>query len=68
MRLPHKQISSDIRSTTIRIRFWYAVLLLVMGLFIIRLFFLQIIKHDYYKKVALQGQLKEYEIKAERGI
>ncbi len=68
MRLPHKQISSDIRSTTIRIRFWYAVLLLVMGVFIIRLFFLQIIKHDYYKKVALQGQLKEYEIKAERGI
>ena len=68
MRLPQKHISSDIRSTTIRIRIWYAVLLLIMGVFIFRLFFLQIIKHDYYKKVALQGQLKEYEIKAERGI
>lgn len=51
-----------------RIRFWYALLLFIMGIFVIRLFYLQVIRHDYYKKTALQGQFKEYEIPAERGI
>jgi cell division protein FtsI/penicillin-binding protein 2 len=51
-----------------RIRFWYALLLLVMGVFVIRLFYLQVIRHDYYKKAALTSQLKEYQILPERGI
>ncbi len=51
-----------------RIRFWYALLLLLCAIFIIRLFYLQIIKHDYYQKAALKGQLKQYEIPAERGV
>ncbi|HSX44131.1 MAG TPA: penicillin-binding protein 2 [Candidatus Saccharimonadales bacterium] len=51
-----------------RIRIWYGLLLLVMGLVVIKLFYLQIIRHDYYRRAALQGQLKEYEIPAERGI
>ena len=51
-----------------RIRFWYALLLVVFGIFVIRLFYLQIIRHDYYQKEALRGQFKDYEIPAERGI
>lgn len=51
-----------------RIRIWYALLLLVIAVFVVRLFFLQVIKHDYYQKAALSSQLKEYEIPAERGI
>ncbi len=51
-----------------RIRFWYALLLLLCAVFIIRLFYLQVIKHDYYQKAALKGQLKQYEIPAERGV
>jgi cell division protein FtsI/penicillin-binding protein 2 len=51
-----------------RIRLWYAFLLLLSIVFIIRLFYLQVIRHDYYQKTALKGQLKEYEIPAERGI
>lgn len=50
-----------------RIRLWYAFLIFIMSIFLIRLFYLQILRHDYYKKVALQAQTKEYEIKAERG-
>lgn len=50
-----------------RIRFWYALLVLVLVVFILRLFYLQVIRHDYYKKAALTTQLKEYEIPAERG-
>lgn len=50
-----------------RIRWWYAVLLLLFGIFIIRLFYLQVIRHDYYQKAAFKSQLKQYEIPAERG-
>lgn len=49
-------------------QFWYVLLVIVMGVFAIRLFYLQVIRHDYYKKTALSGQLKQYEIPAERGI
>jgi cell division protein FtsI/penicillin-binding protein 2 len=51
-----------------RILIWHGVLLLVVGIFITRLFYLQIIKHDYYHQKALADQLKEYKIDAPRGI
>jgi len=51
-----------------RIRVWYALLLLLNAVFIVRLFYLQIIRHDHYQSAALSGQLKEYEIPPERGI
>lgn len=50
-----------------RIRWWYALLLLLCGIFVIRLFYLQVIRHDYYQKAAFKSQLKQYEIPAERG-
>jgi cell division protein FtsI (penicillin-binding protein 3) len=55
-------------STSMRIRFWYALLLLLFSIFIIRLFYLQVIRHDYYQKAALVGQLKQYELPAARGV
>lgn len=51
-----------------RVRVWYAVLTVIIAIFGVRLFYLQIIKHEYYKKSALSGQLKQYLIPAERGI
>lgn len=51
-----------------RIKLWYACLLILAGVFIVRLFYLQIIRHDYYQTAALTKQLKEYEIPASRGI
>lgn len=43
-------------------------MLFVCAVFVIRLFYLQVIRHDHYQKAALSSQLKEYEIPAERGI
>ena len=51
-----------------RLRILYGLLLVVFVIFLVRLFYLQIIKHDYYKKVAIAGQFKEYKIPAERGV
>jgi cell division protein FtsI/penicillin-binding protein 2 len=50
-----------------RIRIWYALLIVIAAIFVVRLFYLQVIRHDYYQKAALKGQLKEYEIPASRG-
>ena len=38
-----------------------------MGIIILRLFYLQIIRHDYYQAQALSDQQKQYVITAERG-
>lgn len=51
-----------------RIRFWYVLLLFLGGVFIVRLFYLQVIRHDYYEKSAAFSQLKQYEIPAARGV
>lgn len=51
-----------------RLRLWYGILLIIFAVFLIRLFYLQVIQHDYYRNAALQGQFKEYEIPAERGV
>ncbi len=51
-----------------RIRIWYAFLVLVVIIFTVRLFYVQIIRYDYYKNAALSDQLKQYEIPATRGI
>jgi cell division protein FtsI/penicillin-binding protein 2 len=51
-----------------RVRFVFALVAVLMGIFLVRAFYLQIIKHDYYRKAALADQLKQQEIPAERGI
>ena len=52
----------------LRIQIWYALLIFVVIIFGTRLFYLQIIQHEYYSKAARAGQLKQYEIPAERGV
>lgn len=59
---PKKHISKQ------RVSVWYGLLLVIFAVFIVRLFFLQVLRHDYYQKVALSGQLKQYDIPAERGV
>ncbi len=51
-----------------RLNVFYGVLLLVFALFVVRLFYLQIIQHDRYRLAAHQGQYKEYLIPATRGV
>lgn len=62
------QSATPSRSTEWRTKLWYAVLLVIAATFVLRLFYLQVIKHDYYKTAALEGQFKAYEIPAERGV
>jgi cell division protein FtsI/penicillin-binding protein 2 len=54
-------------STLVRIRIWYGLIVFVFVVFGFRLFYLQIIKHGYYKGLATANQLKQYEIPSERG-
>ena len=51
-----------------RISIWYGTLVFIFTIFVARLFYLQVLKHDFYQKVALSGQLKQYDIPAERGV
>lgn len=51
-----------------RTRILYGLLLFVCAIFVVRLFYLQVIRHDHYVKAALDYQLKEYQIPAERGV
>ncbi len=55
-------------SSTGRIKLGYVIILLLGLLFTGRLFYLQVIKHDFYRQAALADQLKEYSIPAERGV
>ena len=59
---------SKTSSANRRLLIWYGVLLFIIAIFIARLFYLQVIKYDYYRHQALNDQLKEYSISARRGI
>lgn len=61
----HKQTNSN---SLQRVRWWYALLLVACGVFVVRAFYLQVIRHDHYEKAALFSQLKQYEIPASRGV
>lgn len=55
-------------SSNRRLYIWYGALLFIIALIIVRLFYLQIIKHEYYQQAALNDQQKQYSIAAERGV
>src|ERR1700694_3492250 len=57
-----------IPSANQRLQLWYGVLLLIIGLVVVRLFYLQIIRHDHYKQAAYADQLKQYSVAADRGL
>ena len=54
-------------STNRRLNLWYWLLIVIAVIFIGRLFYLQVIKGDFYRRQALAGQLKQYSIAAPRG-
>ncbi|HUP26748.1 MAG TPA: penicillin-binding protein 2 [Candidatus Limnocylindrales bacterium] len=63
---PRREAQTVINPLT-RIRIWYVCLLFITAVFVVRLFYLQVIRHNYYQQAALRGQLKQYEIQPERG-
>jgi len=50
-----------------RITLFYSVLVAVAIVFVVRLFYLQVVQHSYYQNQAQANQLKRYEIPADRG-
>jgi cell division protein FtsI/penicillin-binding protein 2 len=65
MASPNKNTSV---SAVQRVRLWYALLIIVVIVFGLRLFYVQIIRYGHYKDAALSDQLKQYEIPATRGV
>lgn len=65
MALPNK---NEISQSVKRIRIWYGLLVLVLCVFGVRLFYMQVIQQGEYRSKALSKQLKQYEIPATRGI
>ncbi len=51
-----------------RIRLCFVLVAIAIGIFWVRGFYLQVIRHDYYVQAARSDQLKEYEIPAPRGL
>jgi stage V sporulation protein D (sporulation-specific penicillin-binding protein) len=65
MALPNK---NDTVLAIKRVRIWYGLLMLVMAIFVVRLFYVQIINYSHYRAAALSDQLKQYQVPANRGI
>jgi len=59
--------TNSVTQSVKRIRIWYGVLLIILAVFGLRMFYLQIIHYGYYRAAALSDQLKQYEIPATRG-
>ncbi len=55
-------------NTLMRIRVLYLAILVFFGIILLRLFYLQVIRQDFYTAEALKGQLKGYEIAPSRGV
>lgn len=54
--------------TVRRIRWFFVLVAIAIGIFWVRSFYLQVIRHEYYVQAAKSDQLKEYEIPAPRGV
>lgn len=51
-----------------RIRIWYGLLIILVLVFGLRLFYVQVIRYGHYENAALSDQLKQYQIPATRGL
>src|SRR5580704_13799283 len=65
MALPNRNITNV---AVERVRIWFSLLIIVVVIFCLRLFYVQIIHYNYYKTAALKDQLKQYQIPATRGL
>jgi cell division protein FtsI/penicillin-binding protein 2 len=68
MMMPSKSPQDQDLQPLRRLRGLYSLLTLVVVVFGLRLFYVQIIRHDHYQKAALSDQLKQYEVPASRGL
>ena len=62
-----KQHNAVVKAVS-RVQTVYICLIILICIYGIRLFYVQVIKYSYYHTQALSDQLKEYQIPATRGI
>lgn len=62
------QTDGKMPSPIARIRACFAILAVILGLFVARAFYLQVIQYDHYKTVAMNDQVEHREIPANRGV
>jgi cell division protein FtsI/penicillin-binding protein 2 len=60
-------MNTSLLSPNTRIKVLYGLIFAICMLFVLRLFYIQILRYSYYEAQAQSGQLKRYEIPAERG-
>lgn len=65
--MPPNNNKAVVAQATRRIQLWHIVLMAVFVVFLIRAFYVQVVRYDYYRASALSDQLKQYEIPAKRG-
>jgi len=51
-----------------RSRILAGLILVITAIFVVRLFYLQVIKHDYYVKLSAAEQVKQFDLPAKRGL
>lgn len=51
-----------------RVRILYALMACVIGVFLVRAFYLQVIQYGHYQRAAAADQLEQYDIPATRGL
>lgn len=62
------QAGTTARQAVMRVRWLFALMAVVVGVFWARSFYLQVIRYDHYSKAALSVHQKEYEIPPTRGL
>ena len=60
-------MNNPLSNSNNRIKFLYGLIFAICMIFVLRLFYIQVIRYSYYEAEALSSQLKLYEIPAERG-
>jgi cell division protein FtsI/penicillin-binding protein 2 len=60
-------MNNPLSNSNNRIRVLYGIIFAICIIFVLRLFYIQVIRYSYYEAEALNSQLKLYEIPAERG-
>lgn len=68
MLMDQTEDNASVRAIVGRSRVWSGFILFVAAVFLLRVFYIQVIRYDYYRKAALSDQLQQYQIPAQRGI
>lgn len=68
MTLMQPSSGNDLQRTLARSRVLFTLLLIVICIFVVKLFYMQVIRYSYYHTAALSDQLAQHQIPATRGL